>query len=61
MDENLYTLRDTILFILRGLTEDDITDTEIQHSLRGRIADALNQALEIDNIVNIKFSDFVMQ
>jgi flagellar basal body-associated protein FliL len=61
LDKNLYTLRDTVLFILRELTEEDITNTEIQNALRGRIADALNQALDIDNIVNIKFSDFVMQ
>lgn len=61
LDKNLYTLRDTILFILRDLTEGDITSTEIQHSLRRRIADALNQTLEIDNIVSVKFSDFVMQ
>lgn len=59
--ENLFTIRDTILFILRDLTEEDIESTDIQQTLRGTIAEALNEALGIDNIVTVKFSDFVMQ
>ena len=61
LDENQYTIRDTILFILRGLTEDDIKNDDIQDTLRQSIPEALNEALEIDSIVSIYFSDFVMQ
>lgn len=61
LEENTYTIRDTILFILRDLTEDDITSTDIQDKLRELIATEINQALEIDNIVSVYFSDFVMQ
>lgn len=61
LDANKYTIRDTILFILRGLTEDDIKKDDIQDTLRQSIPEALNEALEIDSIVSIYFSDFVMQ
>lgn len=60
-EENLFTTRDTILFILRDLTEEDIESTDIQYTLRSRLSEALNEALGIDNIVSVKFSDFVMQ
>jgi len=65
MDEyfksNLYTVRDTILFILRGLTEDDIMSSDIQDRLRATIPKAINETLKIDNVVSVYFSDFVMQ
>jgi flagellar basal body-associated protein FliL len=60
-EENLYTIRDTILFILRDLTEEEITSIDVQDALRQNLAQALNTALDIDSIVSIKFGDFVMQ
>lgn len=60
-DENEYTIRDTILFMLRDLTEEDISSSDIQAKLRVSIPQALNSALGIDNIVSVYFSDFVMQ
>lgn len=56
-----YVIRDTILFILRDLTEADIQSDGIQDELRAEIPGALNDALQIDNIVSVYFSDFVMQ
>ncbi|MPM03697.1 hypothetical protein SDC9_49964 [bioreactor metagenome] len=61
IETNQYTIRDTILFILRDLTEDDIMSSDIQDKLRVTIPKAINEALNIDNVVSIKFSDFVMQ
>jgi flagellar basal body-associated protein FliL len=61
LEENLYTIRDTILFILRNLTEDEITSTDVQDTLRQDIAKALNTALDTGSIVSVKFGDFVMQ
>jgi flagellar basal body-associated protein FliL len=61
LDENLYTIRDTVLFILRDLTEEDIKSMDIQEKLRESIPQALNQALEVDYVVSVYFSDFVMQ
>lgn len=59
--ENTYIIRDTIIMILRELTEEEISGMTIQDMLRTEIASALNKALEIDNIVSVYFGDFVMQ
>lgn len=60
-EANLYTIRDSILFILRELTEADIVSEDIQDILRASIPDTLNKALDIECIVSVYFSDFVMQ
>ena len=54
------TIRDTVIFILRDLDEDDITAEGTQTALRQRLAAAINEALEIDNVVDIRFSNFIM-
>ncbi len=61
LGENIYTIRDTILMILRNLTEKEISTMDIQDRLRVEIAAALNKVLEIDNVVSVYFGDFVMQ
>lgn len=61
LEENIYTIRDTILTILRSLTDEDISGMDIQDRLRNEISSALNNALGIDNIASVYFSDFVMQ
>jgi len=61
LDANQYIIRDTILFILRDLTEEEICSDTIQDTLRKEIPDALNQALKIDSITSVYFGDFVMQ
>jgi flagellar basal body-associated protein FliL len=65
MDEfltsNQYIIRDTIIFILRGLTEEDILNPDIQDRLRAEIPEELNKALDTDCIVSVYFNDFVMQ
>ena len=60
-ETNLYTIRDTILFILRDLTEEDIVSPDIQDNLRETLPASLNKALEIECLVSVYFSDFVMQ
>ncbi len=60
-DERLYTIRDTVLFMLRDLTEEDILSLDIQDRLRVKIPEELNRVLGIDNIVSVYFNDFVMQ
>jgi flagellar basal body-associated protein FliL len=61
LDENEFIIRDTILFILRGLNEDDIKSSTIQDKLREMIPVALNEALGTNHIVSVYFGDFVMQ
>ena len=53
-------IRDTIIFILRDLNEDDINAPGTQELLRDRIIMALNERLAIDNFVEVLFNDFVM-
>jgi len=53
-------IRDTIIFILRDLTEDEIRAPGNQDELRDRILTALNTRLGIDNFVEVLFSDYVM-
>lgn len=61
LDSNKYVIRDTVLFILRDLTEEDISSETIQDTLRKEIPDALNKVLGITSIVSVYFGDFVMQ
>jgi flagellar FliL protein len=65
MDEflgmNIYSIRDTILIILRNLTDKEIASMDIQERLRDEIPSALNKVLKIDSVVSVYFSDFVMQ
>ena len=60
LDKNKYAIRDTILFTLRSLTEEDILNPDIQDTLRKDLTTKLNASLGIDNIVTICFSDFAM-
>ena len=61
LTENQYIIRDTIIFRLRELTEEDIMTNDIQEKLRGELPQILNKALNIETIVTVYFSDFVMQ
>ena len=53
-------IRDTIIFILRDLTEPEILDLSTQDVLREQILVALNDRLEVDFFVEVLFNDFVM-
>ncbi len=59
--EKEHIIRDTIIFKLRSLTEEDILSADIQDRLRTDISEELNAVLGIDNIVTVYFNDFVMQ
>ena len=52
-------IRDTVIFILRDLTEDEIR-LQNQDKLRDRIVTELNERLEVDWFVGVLFNDFVM-
>jgi flagellar basal body-associated protein FliL len=58
---NQYIIRDAVLFRLRELTEEDIMSSDIQDKLRVELPKLVNKALNIDSIVSVYFSDFVMQ
>lgn len=54
-------IRDTILFMFRDLTEEDICSDTIQDKLRKEIPAAINKKLHIKDVVSVYFGDFVMQ
>ena len=60
LDSNLTSIRDTIIFILRDLDETAIRKPGRHDDLRERIMNELNELLEFENIVEIRFNDFVM-
>ena len=60
LDLNIISIRDTIIFVLRELNEDSIRKSGRHEDLRERLAAELNEVLEIENIVDVRFSDFVM-
>jgi len=53
-------IRDTIIFILRALTQQEILASGTQDQLREKIISALNERLGIDNFIEVLFNDFVM-
>ena len=60
LDANRTRIRDRIIFILRDLNEDDVRRTGTQDDLRERIIEELNEMLDIENIVEVIFNDYVM-
>lgn len=54
------TIRDTIIFILRDLTEEDVMAPGNQDELREKIVASLNERLGVDYFVEVIFNDFVM-
>ncbi len=61
LTEDEHIIRDTIIFELRALTEEDIESEDIQDRIREKITASLNSVLGIDNVVTVYFNDFVMQ
>lgn len=60
LHENHFAIRDSLVFILRELTEDDIQATGRQDLLRARIVTLLNDRFEIENFVDVILYEFVM-
>ena len=60
LDAENARIRDTIIFILRDLTAEDVQDLESNEVVRERIMTTLNTRLGIDNIVEVLFNDYVM-
>ncbi|MDR1589094.1 MAG: flagellar basal body-associated FliL family protein [Oscillospiraceae bacterium] len=54
-------IRDTIHLTLRSLDLDMLTDVEQTDDIKRLIADAVNKRLEITNVVDVYFTEFVVQ
>ncbi|MDR2357201.1 MAG: flagellar basal body-associated FliL family protein [Oscillospiraceae bacterium] len=54
-------IRDTIIAVLRSIDLDTLLDVDMADSVKKRIADAVNARLEITNVVDVLYNDFVVQ
>lgn len=60
LSEKNTLIRDTIIFILRELNEEEVRAPDVQDKLRERLKNALNEQLGTEHVIGILFNDFVM-
>lgn len=61
LKDDIPKIRDRIILILRDLTIEDVGRQDIQKELKKRIQSDLQENLDIPNITNIYFNEFVVQ
>lgn len=61
LTESNSVIRSSIVDIMRSHNEDELRDPVITGVLSGEIADAVNKVLEINDVVQVYISDFVIQ
>jgi len=61
LDENLYVIRDAIIFSLREYTEDELRSVDIQNTINKELVAKLTNQLGVDYIQKVYFTDFVIQ
>jgi flagellar FliL protein len=61
LEERLPEVRDSIIFILRELSEEEVRASGVEKALRERIRRSINDLLATEGIRDVLFSDFVMQ
>jgi flagellar FliL protein len=54
-------IRDTINFVLSGFDAETLMSDNARDKVKEAIITAVNERLEIDNVVDVLFNDFVMQ
>ncbi len=59
--ENESAVRDTVLFLLRDKTYDELRSLKIQETLSNEIVQGLEQRLGIDYIEGVYFNEYVVQ
>lgn len=61
LQDNVQLVRDRIIRVLRSFTEEDILDENLQDVVRDRIKSDLQNTLNIDTILDVYFTEFVLQ
>ena len=61
LEKNIFIIRDRIIGILRGTTEEEYLDNSSQENLRKKIKDELAVCLTIESLVEIYFTELVVQ
>lgn len=60
MTNNNYKIRDSIIYVLRTKTKEDMNKESIVDELKNDIIAKLKKALDID-VVNVYFQEFIVQ
>jgi len=61
LENNIYIVRDRIIAILRGTTEEEYLDNTSQEDLRYKIKEELGLCLDIGSIEEVYFTELVVQ
>jgi len=61
LQDNVQLVRDRIIRVLRSFTEEDILQEELQDIVGERIKIDLQNTLNIDKILDVYFTEFVLQ
>ena len=61
LTENVPVIRDSILFLLREKTYDELRASDIRDKLSKEIVDMLNEKLDTDYLKSVYFNEYVIQ
>jgi len=61
LQDNVQLVRDRIIRVLRSFSEEDILQEELQDIVGDRIKSDLQNTLNIDKILDVYFTEFVLQ
>ena len=61
LQDNVQLVRDRIIRVLRSFTEEDILKEDLQDIVGDRIKSDLQNTLNIDKIIDVYFTEFVVQ
>ncbi len=61
LEENLSVIRDTVLFLFREKTYEELRSSNIREVLSLEIVHALGQKLNVDYIKSVYFNEYVVQ
>lgn len=56
-----HRIRNTIIFVLRNMTEDQLMQSDIEDRLNRAIIDHLNREFDTDHFQKVYFNEFVIQ
>lgn len=61
LQDNVQLVRDRIIRVLRSFSEEDIVREDLQDLVSDRLKNDLQNTLRIDKIINVYFTEFVVQ
>ncbi len=61
LEENTPVIRDSILFLLREKTYDELRASDIRDKLSKQIVELLNEKLDVEYLKSVYFNEYVVQ